>query len=69
MSLTSERGSLPDLITFSATHFPNAMIYCDRVAAGNTTNLQQTDHNRAGAINTFIHVNHGPLLIGEIISL
>ena len=36
------------------------MISCDRVSAGKTTNRQQSAHNCAGAINTFIHVNHGP---------
>ena len=58
MSPTSEMSSLPDLRTFIATLFEYHD--CVRVAAGKTTNRQQTANNRADAINTFIHVNHGP---------
>ena len=46
--------------TFSGTLSPNAMICCDRVAAGMTMNRQQIALNRADVINTFIYVNHDP---------
>ena len=46
--------------TFSGTLFPNAMIWCDRVAAGMTMKFQHIAHNGAGVINTFIYVNHDP---------
>ena len=51
MSPILERGSVPDLRTFSATLFANTMMCCDHVVAGNTMNRQQIGHNR-GVLST-----------------